>query len=342
MGSSLPVVSKYSSRRLRNSAYVGVSGKHLPTLADYNEALAQPSSCLTNNSTCLTVQQRRPLQTFAGIEIAFGAGDSIYHALQVKLEHRYASGLYLLNSFTWSHAIDNASGTLENNNGDTNFLTYTNPNYDRSRSGYDQPFNDTTSVIYDLPYGRGRRFGGSANPVMRGILGNWQFTAVNTTTSGLPVNLTYNAGGYKLGNLPSDAFALTAGAASSGTLYAQRPNLTGDPIAPKSKWVKTGSALNGYLNPATVALPTDPSKPLGNAARNATRAPAFSQLDLGLHKGFGIWAEKTKLDFRAEAFNVLNQVNYQAPDGNKSDGGFGAITSAYPARQLQFAVKLLF
>ncbi len=120
-------------------------------MADYNEALPQPSTCLTNNSTCLTVQQRRPLQTFAGIEIAFGAGDSVYHALQAKLEHRYASGLYLLNSFTWSHAIDNASGTLENNNGDTNFLTYTNPNYDRGRSGYDQPLNDTTSVIYDLP-----------------------------------------------------------------------------------------------------------------------------------------------------------------------------------------------
>ena len=323
-------------------AYVGVSGKHLPTLADYNEAAPQASTCLTNQNTCLTVQQRRPLQSFAGVEVAFGGGDSIYHALQTKLEHRYASGLYLLNAFSWSHAIDNASGTLENSNGDTNFLTYKNPNYDRGRSGYDQPFNDTTSVVYDLPYGNGRRFGGSASPIMRGVLGNWQFTAIHTVTSGLPINLTYSAGGYKVGSLASDAFALTAGAASSGTLYAQRPNLAGNPIAPRANWVKTSSALNGYLNPAAVVLPADPSNPLGNAGRNPTRSVAFSQLDLGLHKGFNVWKEAAKVDFRAEAFNALNQVNYQSPDGNRTDGGFGAITSAYPARQYQFAVKMLF
>jgi hypothetical protein len=323
-------------------AYVGVSGKHLPTLADYNEAVPQSPTCLTNNSTCLTVQQRRPLQTFAGIEIAFGAGDSIYHALQTKFEHRYASGIYLLNSFTWSHAIDNASGTLENNNGDTNFLTYKNPNYDRGHSGYDQPINDTTSVIYDLPYGLGHRFGGSANPILRGALGNWQLTAIHTATSGLPINLTYSAGSYKVGSLASDAFALTAGAASSGTLYAQRPNVNGNPIAPKANWVKTPTSLNGVLSTTTVTLPTDPSNPLGNVGRNPISAPGFSQLDLGLHKGFNLWSEESKLDFRAEAFNVLNQVNYQAPDGNRTDGGYGQITSAYPARQLQFALKLLF
>ena len=106
--------------------------------------------------------------------------------------------------------------------------------------------------------------------------------------------------------------------------------------------MKTGSALNGYLNPATVTLPTDPSNPLGSAGRNSARGPAFSQLDLGIHKSFGLWNETTKLDFRAESFNTLNQVNYQAPDGSRTDGGYGAITSAYPARQLQFALKLLF
>ncbi|WP_216845275.1 hypothetical protein [Granulicella sp. S156] len=81
---------------------------------------------------------------------------------------------------------------------------------------------------------------------------------------------------------------------------------------------------------------------IGTADRNSARGTAFSRLDVGLHKSFGLWTEATKLDFRAEAFNALNQVNYQSPDGSRTDGGFGAITSAYPARQLQFAVKLLF
>ena len=70
--------------------------------------------------------------------------------------------------------------------------------------------------------------------------------------------------------------------------------------------------------------------------------PAFFQTDLGLHKAFPLWREGSSFNFRAEAFNVLNKVNYQAPDPNVSDSTFGSITSAYPARQYQFAAKVIF
>jgi hypothetical protein len=341
-------------------AYVGVKSDDIPVLADYNEAAANTTACTTNPNDCQTVEARRPIQTFAGIEANFGGGHGIYHALQAKLEHRYDSGLYLLNSFTYSHGIDNASGTLENNNGDTNFVNFKNPNMDRGRSGYDQPLADTTTVLYDLPFGRGKRFGDFSNKLVNGAIGNWQFTAIHTATSGLPINLTYSAGGYSAScvnlssicgtssytstSYPSYAFALTAGAASSGTLFSQRPNLNGNPVAPRSQWVKNPTSLTGYLSKTTATNPTDPSQPIGNAPRNAARTPAFSQLDLGLHKAFGLGWESTRLDFRAEAFNVLNQVNYQAPDSTRTDGSYGTISSGsnYPARQLQFAVKVLF
>ena len=68
----------------------------------------------------------------------------------------------------------------------------------------------------------------------------------------------------------------------------------------------------------------------------------FFQTDLGLHKAFPLWNDSSSFDFRAEAFNALNKVNYQAPDGNVSNSTFGSITSAYPARQYQFAAKLIF
>jgi hypothetical protein len=348
----LTVQQKFSQNTVLDIAYVGVSSKHIPVLADYNEAASNTTACTADPTQCTTVQARRPIQNFAGIEATFGGGDGIYHALQTKLEHRYASGLYLLNSFTYSHGIDNASGTLENNNGDTNFVNFKNPNMDRGRSGYDQPLADTTTVLYDLPFGKGRRFGGASNTLVNGALGNWQFTAIHTATSGLPINLTYSAGGYAPScptcaagtNYPSYAFALTAGAASSGTLFSQRPNLSGNPVAPRSQWVKNPTNLTGYLSTTTVTLPTDPSKPIGNAPRNAARAPAFSQLDIGLHKAFGLGWKETKIDFRGEAFNVLNQVNYQAPDQTRTDGGFGTISgsSYFPPRQLQFALKLLY
>ncbi len=337
---------KLNQNTVLDVAYVGVATKHIPVLADYNEAAPNSTACTVNPTQCLTVQARRPIQNFAGIEATFGGGSGIYHALQTKLEHRAANGLYLLNSFTWSHGIDNASGTLENNNGDTNFVNFKNPNMDRGRSGYDQPLADTTTVLYDLPFGKGQRFGGSSNKLLNGAMGNWQFTAIHTATSGLPINLTYSAGGYVPSgtNYPSYAFALTAGAASSGTLFSQRPNMNGNPVAPRSQWVKTATSLTGYLNTTTVTLPTDTSQPIGNAPRNAARTPAFSQLDIGLHKQFGLGWEATKLDFRGEAFNLLNQVNYQAPDSTRTDGGFGTISSGsnYPPRQLQLALKLLF
>ncbi len=82
--------------------------------------------------------------------------------------------------------------------------------------------------------------------------------------------------------------------------------------------------------------------PYGNISRNKLRSLAYYNTDFGLHKDFALFKEDYKLEFRAEAFNVFNQVNYAAPDGNISNGSYGTITSAAPARQLQLAAKFIF
>jgi hypothetical protein len=97
-----------------------------------------------------------------------------------------------------------------------------------------------------------------------------------------------------------------------------------------------------YLNRSTVQVPTDPSHPFGNAGRNIARSHSFEQLDFGLHKQFRLWSETSKLDFRTEAFNLLNQTNFQAANSDISSSSFGSITSTYPARQIQFAMKIVF
>ena len=101
-------------------------------------------------------------------------------------------------------------------------------------------------------------------------------------------------------------------------------------------------------------MPTDRSQPFGTAGRNTVRGPSFSQADLGLHKSFRLFSETTRLEFRMEAFNLFNQTNFQVPDTNANNirrdstgaaiagGSFGTIRSAYPAREIQFALKLLF
>lgn len=305
-------------------AYVGNKGNHLMILADANQAApnAVTSTCNANTSSgCASLQSRRPISNFAYVEIAYGAGFSSYNALQAKLEKRYSAGLYLLNSFTWSKAIDSASGHLETANGDNSRVNYFNIANDKGLSSYDQPLNDTLSFTWDLPYGKGRRFGSTTAPVLRGLLGGWQMAVINTLTSGLPINLTYS---------PTSAYQV-----SGAPNY--RPNISGDPVTPEGK----RTTLN-YLNASTVSLPTDVSQPWGNAGRNIARGYPLYQLDIGLHKQFPLGGESRALEFRSEAFNLLNQTNFQAPDGNRTNSSFGSITSTFPARQFQFALKLLF
>ena len=298
-----------------DAAYVGSHGVHLMVLADYNQATPnQPGQNLT-------LAQRRPYSNFNFIEVAYGAGFSSYNAFQLKLEKRYSSGLYLLNSFTWSKAIDAASGHLETYGGDTSRVNFANIRNDKGLSSYDQPLNDTTSIVWDLPYGKGRRYGASASPWAQGVLGGWQMSIIDTLTSGLPINLTYD---------PTPQFQVS-------TAPAYRPNISGNPVTPEGQRNTTN-----YLNRATVSIPTDPSHPWGNAGRNIVRGYPLYQLDLGLHKQFPLWSESRRLEFRMEAFNLFNQTNFTAPNSDISSSSFGSITGTFPARQIQFALKVLF
>ena len=276
---------------------------------------------------------RRPVPTFGDIEIAYGGGTSNYNSLQLKVEKRYGKGLYLLNSFTWGRTFDLSAGHLETSNGDNSRVNFANPSGDYGRSNYDQPLNNTTAILYDLPYGRGRRFGSNApyvaerNP--RRMAGHrhqqheqWAADQSHLQQPRLPMtNVT--------------------------DLYTYRPNVVGNPIAPASNRAKTVNCtyrVSVEVNGTRIAGASVPltGNPFGNAQRNMVVGPAFFQTDLGLHKAFPLWREGSTFDFRAEAFNVLNKVNYQAPDGNVSNNTYGSITSAYPARQLQLAAKIIF
>ncbi len=319
-------------------SYVGEHGVKLQVLADYNQATANPVTA-TCNATVITGcvnrllnNQGRPLKTFTTIEETLPAGFLSYNALQTKLEHRTAHGLYLLNSFTWSRALDNAGGHLDINAGDNSRINLANPLGDRGVSGYNQPLNETLSVVYDLPYGRGRSFGQSAPLLLQEALGGWQITAIENADSGSPVNITYS---------PDSNQAVS-------TILNQRPNqLSNVAVVPKSQRTRTpGNQGINALRLSAFSLPNE-NQPYGNAARNSVRFDPYYDLDLGLHKQFALYPEGTVLDFRVEAFNVLNQVNYGFPGSSNfspTSTSFGVVTAGttLPARVLQFAGKILF
>lgn len=303
-------------------AYVGNRADDLLLFANYNQAAPN------NPQGTLSLQARRPIQEFSDITYAFNGGKSRYNALQVKYEYRMRQGLMLLNAFTWSKAKDNGAGSLEGPFG--NFPApqdFYNLEADYGTSAYDQPFNNTTSVVWPLPVGRGRRWLTNAGAVTDAFLGGWTLSGINTMASGEAATLQYS---------PSAAFQVSGIQQDFRGANNYRPNVIGDPYGDRD-------SVTNYLSRDNVVLPTDPSQPFGNAPRNSVRGPWFWQMDIVAAKDFPLpVGTQTRIQVRFEAFNVLNRVNFRAPNANRSSGNFGTITQTFDARQMQLGVKLVF
>ena len=311
----------FGPQMLFDVAYVGNKADGLLLFANYNEALPN------NSAGSLSLQARRPIADFADITYAFNGGKSRYKALQAKFEWRYHTDLTMLSSLTLSEAKDNGAGSLENANGNSPTpQSFSNLDAEFSLSAYHQPFNSTTSVIWSLPFGRGKAMGGDMSRGLDALLGGWQFAGINSLYAGEQVTFTYAPG----------ASAQVSGIAQDFRgANNYRPNLIGDPYAPDSE-----RTINNWFNKANVVIPTDPSQPFGNALRNNVRGPLFWQIDAVLSKQFEL-VGASRLEFRLEAFNLLNRTNFRAPNGNRSSGGFGTITSTFDPRQLQLGLKYI-
>jgi hypothetical protein len=303
-------------------AYVGNKASDLLLFANFNQA--RPN----NPGENLSLQARRPIATFGDITYAFNGGFSRYKSFQARVEARRGS-LMFLNSLTLSKAEDNGAGTLENPNG--NFPApqdFYNLGAEEALSAYDQPWNNTTSLVWDLPFGKGRRYLGSASGLTQGVLGGWRLSVINNMWAGEPITFQYN---------PAAAFQVSGITQDFRGANNYRPNITCDPLLPAGERTTARS-----FDPACVVIPTSASQPFGNAERNSVRSDSIYQMDLGLAKTFGLPWRESALELRLEAFNVLNKTNFRAPNANRSAAAFGTITATYDPRQLQVGLKLLF
>lgn len=299
--------------------YTGSHSLRAPILSDYNQA--RPN--LPGQS--LGTQARRPNQAFGAITWVNPAGQTSYNGLSLRAEHRFAGGLYFLNSFTWSKALGNSEQALENNVTVQNIHDLRN---ERGPTSYDVTLVNMSSLVYQAPFGRGRKYGSNWNGLLDAILGGWEFSSINTANSGLPVNISYT---------PSSALDATGRLTEFRGVATQRPNLVGDPQRPDG-----ASMIATYWNRAAFAVPTA-SEPFGNVGRNSFRAPGLWELDMALNKRFQIpLREGMSLQFRGEFFNVLNRTNFGSPSANITSAAFGTINNTGPARQIQLALKLMF
>ena len=247
--------------------------------------------------------------------------------MHLKVEWRVNSDLTLLSSLTLSETKDNGSQSLENSNG--NFPApqdFRNLEADFGLSNYHQPYNSTTSFVWSLPFGKGRRWASDASPIVEALIGGWRIAGINTVYAGEPVTLVYT---------PGTTFIVSGIAQDFRGANNYRPNIICDPLTPASS-----RTISNWFNRECVVAPTDPSQPFGNAERNSVRGPNFWQLDLAASKTVPL-GERVSLEVRVEAFNLLDRANFRAPNGNRSSGAFGTITSTFDPRQLQLGFKLL-
>ncbi|MGO9636992.1 MAG: hypothetical protein ACLPSO_03525 [Terracidiphilus sp.] len=317
-------------------AYVGNNGVNEIIINDINQAnVMQPATCTTaNESTCITnFQSRVPMPNFTSVIGTLPWGYSNYNGLQAKVEKRFSSGLYLLNAFTWSKALDIAPQAQDGSGGCDNCGNFIpsvqniyNYKADYGVSAYNRPLINVTSLVWTLPVGRGRWLVGNMNHVWDTVLGGWQMTDIFQARSGDPITFAYSPDG--------DTQVSPLITISGRNSY--RPNQSGPAIA-------TNKSYTGYFNLSSFSTP-EPYAPFGNSPRNAVRGYAFWQLDTGLTKDFTL-TKKAHLQFRAEAFNITNRTNFGEPNSvynGVNSTTFGVITSTLPARELQLAAKIVF
>jgi carboxypeptidase family protein len=269
-----------------------------------------------------------PYAQFSGVSFAMPpVANSVYHAFQLKAEKRLSNGLSMLVTYTNSKSIDDASiGTYTSWIG--GFSKLRDPNnlkLERSLSEWDIPQVFQVAYLWQLPFGKGKKWGSGWNSAVNAFLGGWQTNGMWRFDNGQPVAL------------------FVSGATAPDTYAGGAPNQTGVlKVNPKSQWF-----TNGYFANANAVLSVPPNYTIGTAPRMEpnVRVPGTKNATLSVFKEFSLnkMREGSKLQFRAEAFNALNHPQFGNIASTFNQGGFGDVQSQVNVpRQIQMALKLIF
>ena len=232
----------------------------------------------------------------------------------MKLDKRYANGLTFLLSYTWSHTIDDRAGTLSDGLAGGGFRNNYNISWERGNSAYDIRHNFVGSFIYDLPFGKGRRWLNVDGP-LNWIFGGWQIGGIIFLRTGVPFS------------------ALVSGDISN-TRTTNYPNRLRSGVLPKEQ-----RSIDRWFDVDAFEVPEQYT--FGNSGRNILFGPGFRSMDLKIGKNFYV-GEDVRIEFRAEMFNFTNTPHFGLPASRINLPQAGQIRSAGEPRRVQFGLKLIF
>jgi hypothetical protein len=292
------------SRHLLAERQLGANGNGLGSVSTTNGNFG----CTT--ATCF----------FSDVRAFEGRANADYDSLQVKLEKRYSMGIIGTVAYTWSHNRDNNSG-LFGNPGDQRGnvggpLNALNLNADRSDSALDHRHTFVSSFLWDLPFGKGKKYGGSVSEMADRVVGGWQWNVVLSGTTGqhftvvemgVPANLVGPP--YVNGTLSSAAFTDGSNPANAGSICYK--NLAGNQFC------------------------------YGDSGRNHFTGPGYFRTDMSVFKNLTI-TERFKMQLGLEGFNIWNQANALVPN-NTIGTNFGFFQNTWlPPRIIQYRARIIF
>lgn len=280
-------------------------------------------------ATVSQAQLVRPFPAFGNINLSFSDyGKARYDSMVIRGQKRFSQGLTFLSVWTWSKNFDNVAGGAGNylNAGNVAPQDPYNLNSEYGLSYLDATHRISLATTYELPFGKGKRFAGTANRWMDYAVGGWSINTAAVFNSGFPLQIRQNTNNNSL------IFAAS-----------QRPNATGaDPSAggSTSQWTD-GQAGVFYINQA--AFSTAPALTFGNVSRTiGLRTPHQTNWDMSVFKSFSV-TEKLKAQFRAEALNAMNTPLFRAPNTAFGNSSFGRITAqANFSRMIQLGLRIYF
>lgn len=290
-------------------SYAGSTGQKLPERRNLNIASI-------DSTGTIPIKQRVPFPAYGFILLTYNGGWSSYNAMTARLEKTFSNGLYMLASYTWQKALD-LGATDEFSAVSAEFKKW-----DKGLSTFNVPHRLVYSYIYELPFGKGKKFASGINSVADKIVGGWQVTGITT----------FAMGQFQTPGLGVDWI-------NAGSFTSSRPNIIGD--------YKSGRSLPGnYVNIAAFDYPRDASGNRvhveGNAARGSIEQPGLNNWDMGIFKNtrFG---ERFNAQFRWEMFNAFNHTQFGAANLNYSSASFGQIGGVLVGpRRMQFGLKFMF
>ena len=296
---------------LAEVGYVGSRGRNLLVVSNLGTGSSGfPGARITLNHDTVT-----------NIEYT---GQSWYDAFQSKLEKRFTTGLSILSTYVWSHALDNAPGGFCTGGQGPNQCGFSNPlrrELEKGTSDFDVPHRFTFASVWELPFGRGQHFGTNISRTADLVVGGWQANTDITIQSGPPFSIFRNGKRVDIVQSGTTLCPLVPGE----TTRVNSKTFEGLTLCPATTLVFAG--VNGST--------------FGNLGRNVFRGAHQTVVNASLFKNIHA-TETFTIQLRAQAYNLFNHVNGFRPNNDFSSADFGIDKAEQRRRQLEFGLRLVF